>query len=40
MAWVKIDEIKEKNKEDLAVEIQAGMESKTAITTKTGIYKT
>ena len=40
IAWDQIDEIKEKNKYDLAVNIQEGMESKSILTTKTGIYKT
>lgn len=38
-AWDDIDQIKEKNKEELAVEIKFGMESKAALMTKTGEYK-
>lgn len=38
-AWDDIDQIKEKNKEELASEIKMGMESKAALMTKTGEYK-
>jgi len=34
-----IDQIKEKNKEELANEIRMGMESKTMLMSKTGDYK-
>ena len=38
-AWDDIDQIKERNKDELAVEIKMGMESKAALMTKTGEYK-
>lgn len=38
-AWDKIDHIKEKNKEDLAKIIDAGMESKANLTLITNDYK-
>jgi len=38
-AWDKIDQIKEKNKEELAKIIDAGMESKANLTLITNDYK-
>lgn len=39
-SWDDIDQIKETNKELLSVEIKLGMESKAALVTKTGEWKT
>lgn len=38
-AWDKIDRIKDQNKEELALTIDAGMASKGLLTTETGQYK-
>jgi hypothetical protein len=38
-AWEEIDRIKEKNKEELAKIIDAGMQSKAELTLMTNVYK-